>query len=484
MNRITGSGGPEVPSNLDSGLEPSDSGGVDARGHDLEQEQDRFSGLLRHQDKSKGNGESSEKDGDDAQDHALKKRQDSLSALFRRPDRPKNTIESKDVESKGSESQDVESKDVESKGTESQDVESKDIESEQEQDRLSALFRRPNTQKHTAEKQPSKQNADLPSQDSQPSAFMEALAAQLNTTDESTPSQPLGKSGNTSATQGHPKTLEQPPSQNPITPSPDSVPSTFMEALAAQLKTTSRATKRSTAESKAAISPKTAKTSSADSSARSQPADSMLSETESLNRQVDARQPDTHPAEAKSDAQEKPDTDQDQASSKQTQQTATSGESIPQVSGDQILQGLVSQSPVEPTADNTAPTVSDRISEIADRLADRILVSDRSQTGESEVRIRLRGATLQGTEISIRHDQGQLVVNFNVPNADVRNTVLPQTDNLQQHLMTRLNEDVRVEVSTDTGSGSGQQQGSGSGQQQDRGSRNRREYSDEWDADN
>ncbi len=150
--------------------------------------------------------------------------------------------------------------------------------------------------------------------------------------------------------------------------------------------------------------------------------------------------------------------------------------------GDRILQGLFG-SPLQstdplPLDSTTAPVANhDRIEQLADRLAERILVSDRSHTTDSEVRIQLRESVLPGTEITLRHDQGQLVVSFNVTQADTASLLMPQTDDLQRALTQKLNESVRIEVNVSS------QESGGQGSPGDGRSRNRRDPRDEWGTD-
>jgi len=155
--------------------------------------------------------------------------------------------------------------------------------------------------------------------------------------------------------------------------------------------------------------------------------------------------------------------------------------SIPvQPSGDRILQGFFGQPPA-PLATPSPPSSSsnqiDRIEQLAERLAERVLVSDRTYATDSEVRIQLRESVLQGAEITIRRDQGQLVVSFNGVNAHLAQQLLPQTDDLQRALATRLDTTVRIEVNVSSGETGGQ------GSPGDGRSRNRRDPRDEWGAD-
>ncbi|MEZ5582393.1 MAG: type III secretion HpaP family protein [Candidatus Competibacteraceae bacterium] len=159
-----------------------------------------------------------------------------------------------------------------------------------------------------------------------------------------------------------------------------------------------------------------------------------------------------------------------------------------EASGDRILQGMMGTgpTPTPPTVDNPVSAPSDRIGDIADKLAQRILVSDPSSTSDSEVRIHLRDSVLQGSEVTVRQEQGQLVVGFNVPNNEVHQQLQPHTDNLQQLLGDKLNQPVRVEVNVQSGgAGGGGQSGSGQsggGSQGDGHSRNRRDWLDEWES--
>lgn len=149
-------------------------------------------------------------------------------------------------------------------------------------------------------------------------------------------------------------------------------------------------------------------------------------------------------------------------------------EAMQLAAGDQILRGLLGGGASAEADKKQRSSIGDRISEIAQRLADRILVSDPSKTGDSEVRIHLRDAVLQGSEITFRHDQGQLIVAFNVPTSGMQDQLLQQTGNLQQQLETRLHENVRVEVNV---------QADSSGSQGEGRSRNQRDIIDEWDPD-
>jgi type III secretion system needle length determinant len=130
-----------------------------------------------------------------------------------------------------------------------------------------------------------------------------------------------------------------------------------------------------------------------------------------------------------------------------------------------------------PTPATSATRTSDRIEQIerlGERLAQRILVSDRSQVGDSEVRIQLRESVLQGGEIRLRQEHGQLVVSIQIPSTDLARQLSGQTDALQQTLANRLETSVRVEVQVVGARDAGNDANPGDGR-----SRNRR---DPWET--
>ncbi|HAO31509.1 MAG TPA: type III secretion HpaP family protein [Candidatus Competibacter sp.] len=111
------------------------------------------------------------------------------------------------------------------------------------------------------------------------------------------------------------------------------------------------------------------------------------------------------------------------------------------------------------------------IGEIAEKVASRILVTDRS-TGTPEVRITLNESFLNGAEVRVRQDGGQLVVELNSPNPESQAFLRERGNDLQQALQERLGGEVRVEIrSQDTAR-----------DQPDGRSRQQRSVQDEWEA--
>lgn len=140
--------------------------------------------------------------------------------------------------------------------------------------------------------------------------------------------------------------------------------------------------------------------------------------------------------------------------------------------GDQILQGLTAPLPQTPnSAAHAATPGAEQISELAQQLAQRILVSDTAHGDPAEVRIQLKSAVLDGAEVSIRQEQGQILVSFHVNSDQAKQALSPQLGHLQQLLNERLQPSVRVELHSQTDA---------SQEQNDGRSRNRRDL---WDND-
>ena len=119
-----------------------------------------------------------------------------------------------------------------------------------------------------------------------------------------------------------------------------------------------------------------------------------------------------------------------------------------------------------------SPAVSEsNLSEIVDKVAARILVADRS-TGAPEVRITLNQSFLNGAEVRVRQDGGQIVVELTSPNPESQSFLRERGNDLQQTLQDRLGGEVRVEIrSQDAGR-----------DPQDGRSRQHRSVQDEWEA--
>ncbi|MCB1804799.1 MAG: hypothetical protein KDJ99_06510 [Candidatus Competibacteraceae bacterium] len=148
--------------------------------------------------------------------------------------------------------------------------------------------------------------------------------------------------------------------------------------------------------------------------------------------------------------------------------------SSPGAAGDQILQGMLSQTVVSDQAvSKQSAATGDHIAELANRLAERVLVSDRSVSTDSTVHIQLRDSVLAGSEITLNRDQGQLVVSFNVSDAAVGQQLHSHTDDLQRQLSDKIKEPVSIQVNV----GSNTADSGGDGR-----SRNQRDLNAEWQS--
>ena len=129
----------------------------------------------------------------------------------------------------------------------------------------------------------------------------------------------------------------------------------------------------------------------------------------------------------------------------------------PQNAGEAIL-GILQQShrggeamPVE--AAKAAQTISD----VADKIVDRILVSDTNLNGKDEVRLMLKNSVLPGTEVRITRHGGQLEIQLVTNNNDAYRLLNERQDGLQSYLNQRLKDsEVNVQLRfNDHGAGGG-----------------------------
>lgn len=137
--------------------------------------------------------------------------------------------------------------------------------------------------------------------------------------------------------------------------------------------------------------------------------------------------------------------------------------------GDSILRSLQGNPDSEPAA---APVASDaKLSEIAEKVAARILVADRS-TDAPEVRITLNESFLNGAEVRVRQDGGRLVVELSSPSPETQALLRERGNDLRQALQERLGGEARVEIRSQDG---GRDHSDGRSRQQ-------RSAQDEWEA--
>ena len=95
-----------------------------------------------------------------------------------------------------------------------------------------------------------------------------------------------------------------------------------------------------------------------------------------------------------------------------------------------------------------APAISP---ELVDNVAERILVSVGNDGQDREVRILVKDSVLQNTEVSLKYEQGDLVVNFITQSASDNVLLNNNSQALQTSLEKALDGGVRVNVSAETG---------------------------------
>ncbi len=114
--------------------------------------------------------------------------------------------------------------------------------------------------------------------------------------------------------------------------------------------------------------------------------------------------------------------------------------------GDRILQGM--HGAPEPRVDAArGPELASRtLSEVVEKLADRILTSKPDAAGGPEVRIKLKSSTLEGAEISVRRDANGLTIKFETTSLDVARRLDGLRNQLQSHMEKRTSDSVNVKV--------------------------------------
>ena len=97
---------------------------------------------------------------------------------------------------------------------------------------------------------------------------------------------------------------------------------------------------------------------------------------------------------------------------------------------------------------DVAPAISP---ELVDNVAERILVSVGNDGQDREVRILVKDSVLQNTEVSLKYEQGDLVVNFITQSASDNALLNNSSQALQTSLEKALDGGVRINVSAETG---------------------------------
>jgi type III secretion system needle length determinant len=139
------------------------------------------------------------------------------------------------------------------------------------------------------------------------------------------------------------------------------------------------------------------------------------------------------------------------------------GEGQPGGFGDAILQSMQGRSATGSTAPGGGAEASFSVSEAAQEIADRILVSDPSLSGKAEVRLTLRESVMPGTEVRISKESGMVQVELVTTSDQSFALLASQKGNLEQMLKDRMGDGVNVQVKF---SESGREEGDGRSRQQ------------------
>ena len=138
--------------------------------------------------------------------------------------------------------------------------------------------------------------------------------------------------------------------------------------------------------------------------------------------------------------------------------------------GHALLRGLELQRGAAGGAEAGRPVGS--VGEIAQAVAERILVGETDAAGDRDVRIFLKDSVLGGTEVRVKTAGDQLQVAFLTGSADAQDFLAGRQGELASELGQRLNRAVEVTVAERDTAGQG-----GDGR-----SRNRRDYETEEEA--
>ncbi len=98
----------------------------------------------------------------------------------------------------------------------------------------------------------------------------------------------------------------------------------------------------------------------------------------------------------------------------------------------------------------TASAQEDSVSDLASKLANRILAS-KPESGSSEVRIELNMNKLQGAVITLRQDANGLNVVFDSPSPEVTGRLMETRGDLVQRLQAATGENVTVDINEQDG---------------------------------
>ncbi|CAM2005077.1 type III secretion HpaP family protein [Acanthopleuribacter pedis] len=145
---------------------------------------------------------------------------------------------------------------------------------------------------------------------------------------------------------------------------------------------------------------------------------------------------------------------------KASEAVGENGFATPQNAGEAIL-GMLQQnhSATGEVSAAQAPKAAQMVSDIADKIVDRILVSDAASMGKDEVRLILKNSVLPETEVRITREGGNLEIQLVTKDTDAYRLLNDRTDNLQHFLKEKLKDnDINVRLQFAEGSERGENQ--------------------------
>ncbi len=133
-------------------------------------------------------------------------------------------------------------------------------------------------------------------------------------------------------------------------------------------------------------------------------------------------------------------------------QTTRSEDTSPaQKTANAILQSMFSHIKAPETADSPKADPAEKpaarsLVEVASQIADRILVSEKKADGSQEIRIHLKSDILPDTEVRITKENNTLHVSFHTGDSGVQKLLSEHKTELSNHLVQKLDVEVKVEV--------------------------------------
>lgn len=87
-----------------------------------------------------------------------------------------------------------------------------------------------------------------------------------------------------------------------------------------------------------------------------------------------------------------------------------------------------------------------RIEELAEKLVDRILISGPNNINGQEVQLKLVNNVLQGAEVWIRRDKGELQIDFHTKTRSLNHFMIKNKESLSDDIQKRLGEKINVNI--------------------------------------